>query len=311
MRISVAAFTLNREFCKTRFYSIKIQYNEYSPILSRQPTLSVYLFFGLILTALSLLLLFKQFQKHQRQRLFLKPLSPEWVKILKQNVSIYSLLPEPLKKELHGRINIFLNEKEFFAYGGLEISDEIQLTVAGNACLLLLNRDKRCFPEFKSILMYPDTYVAKQVTSDGMVESHEHSTRAGESWHRGPVVLSWADVMRGSLDPNDGHNVVLHEFAHKLDEANNSMNGLPVLRDHSHYAEWASVLSKEFDELVIRANRGKNSVIDAYGTVSPAEFFAVATESFFEKPVQMKTKLPELYEQLERFYGLDPASWRS
>ncbi|EGG99325.1 hypothetical protein imdm_1242 [gamma proteobacterium IMCC2047] len=192
--------------------------------------MSVYLFFGLILTALLLWLLFKQFQKHQRQQLFLKPLSPEWVQILKQNVSIYSLLPEPLKKELHGRINIFLNEKEFFSFGGLEISDETQLTVAGNACLLLLNRDKRCFPEFKSILMYPDTYVAKQVTKDGMVESHEHSTRAGESWHRGPVVLSWADVMRGSLDPNDGHNVVLHEFAHKLDEANNTMNGLPVLR---------------------------------------------------------------------------------
>lgn len=273
--------------------------------------MSVYLFFGLILTALLLWLLFKQLQKHQRHQLFLKPLPPEWIQILEKNVSIYLLLPEPLKKELHGRINIFLNEKEFFGFGGLEVSDEIQLTVAGNACLLLLKRDKRCFPGFTSILMYPDTYVAKEVKSDGMVESHEHSARAGESWHRGPIVLSWADVMRGSLDPNDGHNVVLHEFAHKLDEANNSMNGLPVLRDHSHYAEWASVLSKEFDALLIRANRGTNSVIDAYGTVSPAEFFAVATESFFEKPIQMKTKLPDLYQQLERFYDLDPAAWRS
>lgn len=273
--------------------------------------MTLYLFFGFILTALLLWLSFKQLQKHQRQQLFLKPLPPEWIQILEKNVSIYSLLPEPLKKELHGRINIFLNEKEFFGFGDLQISNEIRITVAGNACLLLLKRDKRCFPGFKSILMYPDTYVAKQVTSDGMVESHEHSARAGESWHRGPIVLSWADVMRGSLNPNDGHNVVLHEFAHKLDEANNTMNGLPVLRDHSHYAEWATVLSKEFDALLIRANRGTNSVIDAYGTVSPAEFFAVATESFFEKPVQMKTKLPELYEQLERFYGLDPASWRS
>jgi len=273
--------------------------------------LTLYLFFGFILTALLLWLSFKQLQKRQRQQLFLKPLSPEWIQILEKNVSIYSLLPEPLKKELHGRVNIFLNEKEFFGNGGLDVSNEIRITIAGNACLLLLKRDKRCFPGFKSILMYPDTYVAKQVTSDGMVESHEHSTRAGESWHRGPIVLSWADVMRGSLDPNDGHNVVLHEFAHKLDEANNAMNGLPVLRDHSHYAEWASVLSKEFDALLIRANRGTNSVIDAYGTVSPAEFFAVATESFFEKPVQMKTKLPELYQQLERFYDLDPAAWRS
>jgi len=273
--------------------------------------LSLYLFFGLIFTALLLWLSFKQLQKFRRHKLFLKPLAPESIQILENNVSIYSLLPEALKKELHGRINIFLNEKEFIGCAGLQISNEIRITIAGNACLLLLKRDKRCFPGFISILMYPDTYVAKEVKSDGMVESHEQSTRSGESWLRGPIVLSWADVMRGSLDPSDGHNVVLHEFAHKLDETNNSMNGLPVLRDSSHYAEWATVLSKEFDSLLIRVNRGTNSVIDAYGTVSPAEFFAVATESFFEKPAQMKAKLPELYQQLERFYNLDPAAWRS
>ena len=273
--------------------------------------MSLYLFFGLIFAAFLLWLSFRQLQQFLRHKLFLKPLAPESIRILESNVSIYSLLSEPLKKELHGRINIFLDEKKFIGCGGLQISNEIRITVAGNACLLLLKRDKRCFPGFTSILMYPDTYVAKEVKRDGMVESHEQSTRSGESWHRGPIVLSWADVMRGSLNPNDGHNVVLHEFAHKLDEANNTMNGLPVLRDSSHYAEWASVLSKEFDALLIRASHGKNSVINAYGTVSPAEFFAVSTESFFEKPVQMKAKLPELYQQLDRFYNLDPAAWRS
>jgi len=273
--------------------------------------LSIYLFFGLIFAAFLLWLSFRQLQQFRRHKLFLKPLAPESIRILENNVSIYSLLPGALKKELHGRINIFLNEKEFIGCAGLQISNEIRITIAGNACLLLLKRDKRCFPGFTSILMYPDTYVAKEVKSDGMVKSHEQSTRSGESWLRGPIVLSWADVMRGSLNPSDGHNVVLHEFAHKLDEANSTMNGLPVLRDSSHYAEWANVLSKEFDALLIRVNRGTNSVIDTYGTVSPAEFFAVATESFFEKPVQMKAKLPELYQQLDRFYNLDPAAWRS
>ena len=124
------------------------------------------------------------------------------------------------------------------------------------------------------------------------------------------MVLSWSNVNHGSLNSDDGHNVVLHEFAHKLDEENEIMNGLPVLRDSSHYADWAKVLSKEYDSLLIRVEHSTNSVIDAYGAVSPVEFFAVATESFFEKPLQMKQKLPELYEQFKIFYNLDPAKWR-
>ena len=272
--------------------------------------MSIYLFFGLIFAAFLLWAIYIQSQRSRRNKLFLKPLAPDCIQILENNVSIYSLLSEELKKELHGRINIFLDEKEFIGCAGLQISTEIRITIAGNACLLLLKRDKRCFPGFTTILMYPDTYVAKEIKSDGMVELHEESTRSGESWYRGPVVLSWADVMRGSLDHSDGHNVVLHEFAHKLDEENKAMNGLPVLRDSSHYAEWADVLSKEFDSLLVRVDRGTNSVIDSYGAVSPAEFFAVATESFFEKPLQMKDKLPELYQQLKRFYNLDPAAWR-
>jgi len=145
---------------------------------------------------------------------------------------------------------------------------------------------------------------------DGPVEAHEDSIRSGESWHRGPVVLSWQDVLRGTSNQSDGHNVVLHEFAHKLDEENEIMDGLPVLRDSSHYAEWAEVLSKEYESFQIRVNRRSNSVIDAYGAESPSEFFAVATESFFEKSLQMKQKLPDLYQQFKKFYNLDPAEWR-
>lgn len=252
-----------------------------------------------------------QLQQSHRNKLFIKPLPSDWIQILKSNVSIYSLLPQNLREELHGRINIFLDEKEFIGCAGLQISDEIRITISGNACILLLKRDKRCFPWFTTILVHPDTYVAKEVKYDGLVEVSEDSVRSGESWHRGPVVLSWADTKRGSLNQDDGHNVVLHEFAHKLDEENEIMNGLPVLRDSSHYAEWAKVLSKEYDALLIRVERRKNSVLDAYGAVSPVEFFAVATESFFEKPLQMKRKLPKLYEQFKRFYNLDPAEWRN
>jgi len=248
--------------------------------------------------------------QHSRQnKLFFKPLPADWIRILENNVSLYSLLPEDLKHELHGRINIFLDEKEFIGCGGLQMSDEIRITISGNASILLLKRDKRCFPQFTTILVHPDTYVAKEVTYDGLVEIHDDNIRSGESWHRGPVVLSWTDVIYGSLNSDDGHNVVLHEFAHKLDEENEIMNGLPILRDSSDYADWAKVLSKEYNSLLIRVKHRTNSVIDAYGAVSPVEFFAVATESFFEKPLQMKQKLPELYEQFEKFYDLDPAAW--
>lgn len=273
--------------------------------------MSIFIFFGLIFAAFLVWVLRLQLQRSRRNNLFLKPLPPDWIQILEKNVSIYSLLPQNLREELHGRINIFLDEKEFIGCAGLQISNEIRVTIAGNACILLLKRDKRCFPRFTTILIYPDTYVSREVKSDGLVVVHEESVRAGESWYRGPVVLSWADVMRGSLNNSDGHNVVLHEFAHKLDEENEIMNGLPVLRDSSHYAEWAEVLSKEFDSLLVRVDRGTNSVIDAYGAVSPSEFFAVVTESFFEKPLLMKNKLPDLYQQFRRFYNLDPAAWRN
>ena len=245
----------------------------------------------------------------RRNRLLQEPLSPEQIAILENNVPLYTRLPEGLRKTLQGCINYFLDEKVFVGRGGLEITDEIRLIIAANACMLIVNRSKKHFPGFETILVYPDTYVAKEISYDGLVEVHKDSTRAGESWHRGPIVLSLTDVVHGSSNEQDGHNVVLHEFAHKLDEENGVMDGLPVLRKNAHYKEWAEVLTREYDEFLDRVDRGKNKVIDEYGSVSAPEFFAVATESFFEKSEQMKERLPELYQQLQTFYGLDPAEW--
>jgi Mlc titration factor MtfA (ptsG expression regulator) len=268
------------------------------------------LILSLIVAAILLWVILRKINQSHRNNLFQAPLPPDSIAILKRNVSLYSRLPAELRDELHGRINIFLDEKEFTGLAGLTVTDEIRVTIAGTACLLLLKRDKRCFPGFTTILVYPDTYVAKAVNYDGAIESHEASIRSGESWHRGPVVLAWQDVLRGTSNQSDGHNVVLHEFAHKLDEENEIMDGLPVLRDSSHYAEWAEVLNREYESFQIRVNRNSNSVIDAYGAESPSEFFAVATESFFEKSLQMKQKLPDLYQQFKTFYNLDPAEWR-
>ncbi|MFK7793803.1 MAG: zinc-dependent peptidase [Gammaproteobacteria bacterium] len=268
----------------------------------------IYILFAAIIVVCLTWYTRKRIIANKRSQLFDTPLSNDWILLLEDNVTLYKRLPNSFKTQLHGCIQLFLNEKEFIGRG-IEITQQIRLTIAGNACMLLMHGQKRSFPGFTSILVYPDTYVAKQISHDGSLESSEDSHRAGESWFRGPIVLSWGDSLRGSLNAQDGHNVVIHEFAHKLDEQSGSMDGLPVLRENAHYADWANVLGKEFTSLKYRSQRGKNSVMDEYGTVSPPEFFAVASESFFEKSKQMKKKLPDLYEQLSRFYNLDPADW--
>ncbi len=250
-----------------------------------------------------------RFKKSRRAKLSGLPLSADHLAILEKNVGIYALLPDTLKKELYGLINVFLDEKKFVGCNGFEITDEVKVTVAGLASVLLLNRQTTYYDGFQSIMMYPEAYLATEVSFDGNVQVSKQVVRAGESWHRGPVVLSWADVVRGAANIGDGYNVVLHEFAHKLDEENNGTNGQPVLYEQGQCGEWAEVLGREYESLEKRAARRKNKVLHEYGLTSPAEFFAVATESFFEKPVAMKKKLPDLYDQLKRFYHLDPATW--
>jgi len=254
--------------------------------------------------------LFRRRARAQRLRQFAdKPLEPELLNLLRQHMPLYERMPSELQQRLQGLVNVFLNDKSFFGSGGLEITDEMRLAVAGNACLLLLNRDGPCFPGSGTILLYPDTIVTQAVTYDGPIVSESLSARLGESWHRGPVILSWADVLRGVNNPEDGHNVVIHEFAHKLDEENVSMDGLPVLHEHVDYPDWARVMSEEFADLIKRVQRNRNTVLDGYGSTSPAEFFAVTSEVFFEKGKRMKDRLPMLYAQLEQYYGVDPAGW--
>ena len=245
----------------------------------------------------------------RRHRLLQTPLAAEDIAIIESHVPLYTRMPAELRKTLQGCINYFLDEKVFVGCEGLEIDHKTRLVIAANACMLLVNKRKKYFPGFETILVYPDTYTAREVSYDGLVEVHKDSSRAGESWFRGPIVLSLTDVVRGSSNEHDGHNVVLHEFAHKLDEENGTMDGLPILRKSEHYREWAEVLTREYNEFLDRVDRGQNKVIDEYGAVSAIEFFAVATESFYEKPQQMKKQIPELYQQLQQFYGIDPAQW--
>ena len=249
------------------------------------------------------------YRRVRSRNLLAATLPQDAVEILQRRVPLYNKLSSEQQQTMQGCINRFLFEMVFVGCDGFEINDEVRLTVAGNACLLIVNREQKFYSSFESILIYPDTILSRQVEYDGLVETHYDSARAGESWYRGPLVLSWSDVEHGLIHGRDGHNVILHEFAHKLDEENSVMDGLPVLREPKHYHQWAKVLTREFGEFVKRAESSGNDVIDSYGAVSAVEFFAVATESFFEKPKQMKEQLPDLYGQFQRYYGLDPARW--
>ena len=265
---------------------------------------------GTALVAVAIWLLRRRARAEHFRQLAGKPLDTELLGLLRQHMPLYERLPSELQVRLQGLVNVFLNDKSFFGSGGLEITDEMRLAVAGNACLLRLNQDDPRFPGSSTILLYPNTIVTQSVTHDGPIVREGQSARLGESWHRGPVILSWADVLHGVDNPDDGHNVVIHEFAHKLDEENVSMDGLPVLHEHSDYADWARVMSEEFAGLIKRTRSNHNRVMDGYGSTSPAEFFAVASEAFFEKGQQMKKRVPMLYTLLERYYRVDPAEWQ-
>ena len=232
-----------------------------------------------------------------------------WQRILQSNIPVYAGLPENLKKRLHGLISVFLAEKRFIGCAGLTVTDEMRVTIAAQACLLYLNRIGYGYKGLKTILIYPSTYHAGSVEYKEGVATQKISMRAGESWVKGPIVLSWDDVKKGAVNFDDGTNVVLHEFAHKLDEENPGMDGLPMLNHSSHYLAWAQVLSREFTRHQSRVSRGKKTVVDAYGATSPAEYFAVLTEHFFEQPERLKRTRPELFEQLLLFYRIDPTNW--
>lgn len=249
------------------------------------------------------------FRKRRRAKLRAMPLPQAWWDIIDQRVKYVRMMSTTDRKELGGIIQILLHEKNFEGAGGLEMTDEIRVTIAAQAAVLLLHRETKYYPTLKTILVYPNTYVApmKRRMPDGTIVEGPQA-RLGESWFRGSLVLSWRDVMRGASDHDDGRNVVFHEFAHQLDGESGSMNGAPQFDHGRCYQGWAHVLGTEFKQLTEEVHRGFRSLLDPYGATNPAEFFAVATELFFEKPEPMKSRYPELYEQLSCFYEQDPAS---
>ncbi|MEE2809006.1 MAG: M90 family metallopeptidase [Verrucomicrobiota bacterium] len=244
-----------------------------------------------------------------RDKIFNSPFPDEWVEILEKNFKLYTRLPDELRLRLNSYVNVFMAEKSFEACGGLdELTEEMCVTIAGQACLLLLNGRCGFYDTLTTVLIYPDMYSGKSsLNEDGTVGGG--GTRLGESWGSGTVILSWVHTLRGPSITNDGKNVVLHEFAHQLDQRDGSADGAPLLGFTEEHKDWAKSFGAAYERHGKRYRRGKKLVIDAYGATNPAEFFAVATETFFEKPMKLQQRYPRVYEQLKSFYSMDPLSW--
>lgn len=248
-------------------------------------------------------------RERRRSRLRARPLPDGWGSILQRNVPIYRRLSEADRIELAGHIQVFLAEKRFEGAGGLSITDEIRVTIAAHACVLLLHRTTDCYPGLYTIIVYPGAYVAERTVRESLgVVTERREARLGESSTRGALVLSWDAITAAASDVGDCRNVALHEFAHQLDAQDGRVEGTPVLADRSRYVAWARILGREYERLRRDTALGRGTVLDRYGATSPAEFFAVATECFFTRPGRLSAHHPELYAELRDFYRQDPAT---
>jgi Mlc titration factor MtfA (ptsG expression regulator) len=254
--------------------------------------------------------MFGRVTRHRR-RIADRPFPVEWLAILERNVPYYRCLTPEDQRELQGHIQVFLDEKRFEGLGNppVVITDEVRVTIAAQACLLLLHRKTNYYRSLRSILVYPNRYMAptKEQVGTGVVLEGAN-VRAGESWHRGSVVLSWSDVKAGVADACDGQNVVFHEFAHQIDSESGAVEGAPALESKTMYQAWARAFGREYNALINDLRWGRPTLLGAYAATNPAEFFAVATERFFERPWDMKARHPELYEQMKDFFKQDPAA---
>ena len=251
--------------------------------------------------------------RRRRERVGARPFPAAWRTILDRRVPYLRRLPAALRRQLERHILVFLAEKRFAGCAGLEITDEIRVTIAAQACLLLVGRRTPGFPGLREVLVYPGAFVVERfhpvAAGSVVLQSQEPRVLSGESWTHGQVVLSWESVLEGAALPDDGRNVVIHEFAHQLDQEKGYANGAPWLGRKGRYPPWSRVLGEEYARLQYRTAVGEPSLLGAYGATSPAEFFAVASEVFFERPREMAALHPVLYGELAMLYRLDPARW--
>ncbi|MBV7259208.1 zinc-dependent peptidase [Erythrobacter crassostreae] len=253
--------------------------------------------------------LYRRRAKHQkRAALLATPLTPEQRAVVERLVPLVRRLPDDLRKSLEGKINLFLDQVTFRGQNGVEVSEAMRLSIAAQACLLIVNSPV-WYDTLRNVLIYPSAFLTHRDNHDGYIVNQNRNVTLGESWARGPVILSWDHALHGGLDAEDGHNVVIHEFAHQLDGLSGQTNGIPILRKGQAYAGWERVMLDSYHDHVESVEVGSDTLIDPYGATNHEEFFAEAIVTFFEKPKKLKREKPALYRELAKLLALDPAGW--
>jgi MtfA peptidase len=270
---------------------------------------------ALIMSALALLLLAgflgrPWLAERRRRKIRNQPFPAAWRAILHRRMPYFRRMPADLQMQLKKHIQVFIAEKPFIGCAGLTVTDEMRVTIAAQACLLVLNRTATLYPNLRQILVYPGAFVVDKVHAGGAgVLQEQRQVLSGESWSQGQVILSWQDTVEGAEIADDGQNVVIHEFAHQLDQENGQANGAPFLAPGQSRKAWAHTMAVAFADLQAQAEAGQPALLNHYGATNPAEFFAVASEVFFERPLDMAQLHPRLYGQLSSLYRVDPLSW--
>src|SRR5437879_2626989 len=256
-------------------------------------------------------MIFEFLKQRRRRRLRARPFPKEWLRLIQRHVIFVQKLDASDRADLLGHIQIFLAEKRFEGCGGLVITDEVRVTIAAQACLLLLHRRTDYFPGLLTILVYPLTYMAEEKRPIGEHVWQEGTvTRLGETGRRmGSLIPSWGAVKHGAADPSDGKNVVLHEFAHQLDFENHAVDGVPGLATREQQLAWSEVMRSEFASLRAADESGIPTLLNTYGATDPAEFFAVSVEAFFEQPRALHARHPKLYAELQKYFQQDPVKY--
>jgi len=257
-------------------------------------------------------MLFSWLEDRRRKKILESPFPPEWAAIIGKRVAHWAYLDEAERAHLQQLVQVFVAEKDWEGVGGLEMTDEIRVTIAAEACLLILALEHSLYRKIESILVYPSTVVAPPprpgffTVTKAPVEGP--MPILGQAHQRGPVVLVWDAVRRDSANARDGHNVVMHEFAHKLDMLDGGADGVPPLADDATYQRWIEVFTREYEALQREEERGRRTYLGPYALTNGAEFFAVATEHFFEQPIRMERDHGAMYEVLRDFYRQDTAA---
>lgn len=253
-------------------------------------------------------MIFRWLRNRRRKRILRTPFPEAWRACLRDRVRFYRRLDDDERERLERIAQVLVAEKSWEGCGGFAMSDEVKVQIAAQAALLILELEHEYYRSVDSILVYPSSVMVPGVRQTGGVAVETDIAAAGVAYHRGPVVFAWDAVGPGSLNESDGRNVVFHEFAHKLDLLDDYADGTPVLEDREDYRLWTRIMQEEYDRLVRKAKRGQVTFLDKYGATNPAEFFAVATECFFEKPVAMRRGHEALYGLLSAYYRQDPAT---